>query len=139
MYDRARDLYVKLPIMKLTPEQEGETTRTMAGVVELRRVTAALSTVYPEFAANVRTLDAGLDKFLVTARSKLLQQYLRSQDVEKIQSLSETLGAIIATGKWPDWQLDFDMAIEGRCQSPSIQPKLKLVRLPHEGRDDRGR
>jgi hypothetical protein len=107
--------------------QEQEYTHAMAGLCELRRIYSGLATVYPEFMAHLRRLDAGLDRLQVVGRTRLLQQYLRSQDLEEIQSISETLGAVIAAGKWPDWQLDFDRAIEERCQSPSIVPVLKAV------------
>jgi hypothetical protein len=105
--------------------REREYTHAMITLVELRRIYSGLATVYPEFVTNLRRLDAGLDRLQVAGRKRLLQQYLRSQDLEEIRSISETLGAVIAAGKWPDWQLDFDRAIEERCQSPSIAPVLK--------------
>jgi hypothetical protein len=91
------------------------------------RTAADLFNVYPDLEAELRAMDAGLDKLLVACRQQLLKAYLRSRDAEEVKEIAETLGAIIAAGKWPDWQLDFDMAIEERCRSPSIQPKLKLV------------
>jgi hypothetical protein len=88
-------------------------------VIEMRRVMAALAAMYPAFGDTVAQLDAGCDRLLAACKQSLLRDYLRSHDVEEVKAISETLGAIIAAGKWPDWQLDFDMAIEERCQSPA--------------------
>jgi hypothetical protein len=103
--------------------RDGENLHAVAGLVELRRVYSGLATVYPEFREVFEPLDAGLDRLLVTCRTQLLKVYLRSHDVDEVKAISETLAAIIAAGKWPDWQLDFDLAIEKRCEAPSIQPK----------------
>jgi hypothetical protein len=102
-----------------------ENLHATAAFVEQRRVLEALSTVYPELGKQVEVIDAGLDRLLVTGRQQLLKAYLRSSNPEEIEELSDTLGRIIAAGKWPDWQIDFDLAIEERCSSPPIAPTLK--------------
>jgi hypothetical protein len=104
--------------------KNGENLHATAGFVEQRRVLKALSAVYPELEEQVRIIDAGLDRLLVTGRKQLLEAYLRSQDPEEVLEISETLGQIISAGKWPEWQMDFDLAIEERCSAPSIAPKL---------------
>jgi hypothetical protein len=127
---RTRLIEVLLDFAELNIEgalRDGENLHAVAGLVELRRVYSGLVMVYPEFREVFEPLDAGLDRLLVASRTQLLKVYLRSHDVDEVKAISETLGAIIAAGKWPDWSLDFDMAIEERCSSPSIQSKLKLV------------
>jgi hypothetical protein len=99
--------------------REGETLHALCGVVELRRIFSTLAPVYPDLADSVAKLDAGFDKLLVACRASLLKEYLRTRDVEEVKAISETLGAIIASGKWPGWQLDFDLEIERRCQTPT--------------------
>jgi hypothetical protein len=90
--------------------EEREHVHAVAGLVELRRIYAGLSTVYPEFEANLWAMDAGLDRLQIAARSQLMQAYVRSRDPAEIDSISETLGRIISKGGW-DWEREFDAAV----------------------------
>jgi hypothetical protein len=91
--------------------EEREHVHAVAGLVELRRIYSGLAHVYPEFEANVRAMDAGLDRLHIAARSQLMQAYVRSRDPAEIDSISETLGRIISKGGW-DWEREFDAAVE---------------------------
>jgi hypothetical protein len=110
--------YIKAPM------EDGERVEAVAALMELRRVYVGLSTVYPEdFVELLAKLDQGIDRYLVTARSELIRDYLRSTDPAEIEELSETIGLFIARcrGSW-DWEAEFDQAVNERIASPSISP-----------------
>jgi hypothetical protein len=95
-----------------------DTTRAIAALVELRRIYSALDRVYPGgfFEAELKAIDAGLDRFIEAGRGQLLKWYVRTRDPEEVSELSETLGQIIARGGW-DWQSEFDQALAEQMAS----------------------
>jgi hypothetical protein len=90
--------------------EEREHVHAVAGLVELRRIYAGLSMVYPEFEANFKAMDAGLDRLVVACRTNLMKEYVRSRDPAEINELSDTLSKIISRGGW-DWEREFDAAV----------------------------
>jgi hypothetical protein len=89
----------------------GENAHALAGLCELRRIYFGLSTVYPEFKKDFEALDKGMDRLLVTLRSKLMQDYVRSIDPELINELADTLGEIITRDRTWNWQAEFDALV----------------------------
>jgi hypothetical protein len=91
-------------------------TRCLAALVELRRIYCALDRVYPEdfFAAEIKAMDAGLDRLHHATRTSLLRDYVRSQDPAEVMSISETLSECIAADRGWDWQSEFDQALAER-------------------------
>jgi hypothetical protein len=99
--------------------QDREYTRGIAALVELRRIYCALDTVYPEdfFAAEIKSIDAGLDRLIEAGRGQLLRWYVRTRDPDEVSELGETLEQIIARGGWDDWQAEFELALAEQMAS----------------------
>jgi hypothetical protein len=93
-------------------------TRGIAALVELRRIYVALDTVWPGgfFEAEIRAMDAGLDRVIEAGRGRLLRWYVRTKDPDEVSELSETLGQIIARGGW-DWEPEFEKALAEQMAS----------------------
>jgi hypothetical protein len=91
-------------------------TRVLAALVELRRIYVALDMVWPEdfFAAEIKNMDAGLDRLHHATRTSLLRDYVRSQDPAEVMSISETLSECIAADREWDWGREFDQALAER-------------------------
>jgi hypothetical protein len=73
-----------------------------------------------EFEPTLKKLEAGWRRCLVAGRTRLLWEFLRSNDPAELQSIAETLGEIISRGAWPTWESDFDTAVRERC-SPAMK------------------
>jgi hypothetical protein len=93
-------------------------TRAIAALIELRRIYVGLSSVYPGdfFEAEIKAIDAGLDRCIEAGRGRLLRMYVRTKDPDEVSELSETLGQIIARGGW-DWEPEFDQALADQMAS----------------------
>jgi hypothetical protein len=96
-----------------------DTTRGLAALVELRRVYCALDQVWPEdfFAAEIKSIDAGLDRIVEGCRGPLLRSYVKSTDPAEVQDLSETLSKCIAADRSWDWEAEFDQALTEQMAS----------------------
>jgi hypothetical protein len=84
--------------------------RVFAGLIELRRIYAGLSHVYPEFEQQVAEMDREFDRFIEAGRGQLLRWYVRTKDFDEIRELSEVLGQIIARSDWY-WLPEFELAL----------------------------
>ena len=96
-----------------------DTTRGLAALIELRRIYCGLDTVWPEdfFAAEIKAMDAGLDRLHHAMRTRLLRDYVRSQDPAEVMSISETLSECIAADRSWDWEPEFDAALAEQMAS----------------------
>jgi hypothetical protein len=94
-------------------------TRGLVALVELRRIYVALDQVWPGdfFAAEIKNIDAGLDRIVEAGRGRLLKWYVRSTDPAEVQDLSETLSKCIAADRSWDWQSEFDQALADQMAS----------------------
>jgi hypothetical protein len=94
-----------------------DTTRGLAALVELRRIYVALDQVWPEdfFAAEIKNIDAGLDRIVEGCRGPVLRQYVRSRDPSEVADLGETVEKCIAHDRAWDWQSEFDAALAERA------------------------
>jgi hypothetical protein len=94
--------------------REGAHVEAVAGLMELRRVYAGLSTVYPEdFGELLAKMDMGLDRLLAATRQQLLKDFLSPEtSPTDLRDIAETLGQIISAGKRPSWSFDFDVAVD---------------------------
>jgi hypothetical protein len=92
-------------------------TRGFAALVELRRIYVALDTVYPEdfFAAEIKSIDEGLDFIVERCRGDVLRWYVRSTDPAEVQDLGETVEKCIAHDRGWDWESEFDQALAERA------------------------
>jgi hypothetical protein len=96
-----------------------DTTRGIAALVELRRVYCALDQVWPEdfFAAEIKSIDAGLDRIVEGCRGPVLRQYVRSTDPGEVMDLGGTLEKCIAADRSWDWESEFDQALTEQTAS----------------------
>jgi hypothetical protein len=94
-------------------------THALAALVELRRIYVALDMVWPEdfFGAEVKAIDAGLDRIVEGCRGSVLRQYVRTKDPDEVMDLSETLSKAIAHDRSWDWQAEFDQALAEQMAS----------------------
>jgi hypothetical protein len=94
-------------------------TRGLAALVELRRVYCALDQVWPGdfFAAEIKSIDAGLDRIVEGCRGDVLKWYVRSRDPDEVQDLGETVEKCIAHDRSWDWQAEFDQALTEQMAS----------------------
>jgi hypothetical protein len=92
-------------------------THALAALVELRRVYCALDQVWPEdfFAAEIKSIDAGLDRIVEGTRGDVLKWYVRTKDPAEVQELGETLEKCIAHDRSWDWEAEFDQALAERA------------------------
>jgi hypothetical protein len=90
-----------------------DNTRGLAALIELRRIYVALDMVWPEdfFAAEIKAMDAGLDRLHHAMRTSLLRDYVRCQDPSEVLAIGETLERCIAADSSWDWQSEFDKAL----------------------------
>jgi hypothetical protein len=68
---------------------------------------------HPEFQVNIEVIDRGIARVGRAARERLVRDYLnpatKPEDVAEIQAALEQL---IRRGAWPNWQVEFNEAVE---------------------------
>jgi hypothetical protein len=71
------------------------------------------------YAPLLANLEAGLNSVAVAARGKLLKQFLSpASNPEQVEQALQGLVELIDGGYWPQWQKDFNAALE-ECRRPS--------------------
>jgi hypothetical protein len=111
--------------IKRVARQEGGLLPALKALRELWHVVSDLVRWCgrPELKEILSTLEAGMTKIAQASRQRLVQSYLDpTTPPDEVEMINEALVYIISKGAWPDWQREFNEAVE-RC-SPSIAPTL---------------
>jgi hypothetical protein len=70
---------------------------------------------HEEFKSNIVSIDRGLAKIAVAARKLIVGKYLDPKtSAEDVQLILPVLVELIERGAWPNWQVEFNEAVEKR-------------------------
>jgi hypothetical protein len=94
--------------------KEGNSVRAVDALVDLRLVLIDLVRVgRTEFKADLARVDFEMARILRNCRQKLVERFLDpATSPEEARSISDTLVRIIQRGAWPNWQEEFNAAVE---------------------------
>lgn len=103
--------------------REGPATEILQALFEYQQMLKLLIRAgHLEFKPHLQLIEQGMAKLFQTTRQQLVQRFLDPATTPEDHDLiRDSLVEIIEAGAWPNWQLEFNAAVDAR--SPPLAPE----------------